>query len=336
MGAALKEKIDFVITWVDSKDAQWLSEKSKYSTAENKGNEVNRFRTWDNLQFWFRGVERFAPWVDRIHFVTFGHLPSWLNVNHHKLNIVRHEDYMPVECLPTFNSRSIEFYMHKIKDLGDKFVYFNDDMFIVSKIGQDSFFRNGKPCDEALLKSFYPNADYSRIIFNNLKVVNRHCNKNEAVCRNLSKWINYRYGLNACVNNILQLMHNKNDFSAIKDTHLPVAYTKSQFETVWNRFGDSIYETCKNKFRSLDDINHFVIRYWRLAQGDFYPEKIPGAYFGLSNLEECLAAAQAIVNKKTVMLCVNDVPSTGNYNKMKTIINDAFNKILPQKSKFEI
>ena len=31
-----------------------------------------RYRDWDLLRYWFRGVERFAPWVRRIHFVTWG------------------------------------------------------------------------------------------------------------------------------------------------------------------------------------------------------------------------------------------------------------------------
>lgn len=35
-----------------------------------------RYRDWDNLQYWFRGVEKFAPWVRKIHFVTWGHLRS--------------------------------------------------------------------------------------------------------------------------------------------------------------------------------------------------------------------------------------------------------------------
>ena len=35
--------IDFVVTWVD-------------------GNDPNvRFRDWDNMQYWFRAVEKFAP-----------------------------------------------------------------------------------------------------------------------------------------------------------------------------------------------------------------------------------------------------------------------------------
>ena len=56
--------IDFVIIWVDGNDKQWQAEKAKYDgkTVTNANSEV-RFRDWDNLQYWFRGVEKFAPWV---------------------------------------------------------------------------------------------------------------------------------------------------------------------------------------------------------------------------------------------------------------------------------
>jgi hypothetical protein len=333
----LSEKIDFVVTWVDGEDEQWLSEKSKYSATKNEDDGINRFRSWDNLRFWFRGVERFAPWVNRTHFVTCGQLPSWLNLNHPKLNIVKHEDYMPAECLPTFNSHAIEFYMHKIKDLSDNFVYFNDDTFIVSPVSPDSFFQNGKPCDMAVLNSFYPMEGVSQVIFNNIRLINEHFNKYDMVCSNLSNWINWRYGLKYCVKNAFQIIKNKKYFSAFADTHLGTAYTKLQFETVWDALGDIISETCRHKFRNKEDVNHFIIRYWRLVQGDFYPKRTAETFFMLINPEDCLSAADAIVSQKTDMLCLNDdVAKVEDYNKMITIINNAFSKILPEKSRFEI
>ena len=83
-------KIDFVITWVDGNDPKWLEEKNKYkNNSKNLSNTSNRFRDWDNLQYWFRAIEKFTPWVNRIHFVTYGHLPKWLNTNNSKLNVVK-------------------------------------------------------------------------------------------------------------------------------------------------------------------------------------------------------------------------------------------------------
>lgn len=132
--------IDFVIIWVDGNDKQWQAEKAKYDgkTVTNANSEV-RFRDWDNLQYWFRGVEKFAPWVNKIHFVTWGHLPKWLDTTNPKLNIVNHKDYIPSKYLPTFNSHTIELNLHRIEGLAEQFVYFNDDMFITAPTKPDDF-----------------------------------------------------------------------------------------------------------------------------------------------------------------------------------------------------
>jgi hypothetical protein len=37
------------------------------------------------------------------------------------------------DFLPTFNIRSIDAVLYKIKDLSEKFIYFNDDMFLIKK-----------------------------------------------------------------------------------------------------------------------------------------------------------------------------------------------------------
>ena len=91
--------IDFVITWVDGQDDVWRKQKASYSHTEEEDDSEERYRDWNLLQYWFRGVEEFTPWVRKIHFVTCGHLPTWLNTEHSKLHIVRHEDYIPKEFL---------------------------------------------------------------------------------------------------------------------------------------------------------------------------------------------------------------------------------------------
>ena len=100
-------KIDFVLAWVDGADKEWLAERRKYNPAKGADNSAARYRDWENLQYWFRGVEKFAPWVNRIYFVTCGHIPPWLNTSHPKLKLIRHSDYMKPEYLPTFNINSI-------------------------------------------------------------------------------------------------------------------------------------------------------------------------------------------------------------------------------------
>ena len=127
--------IDFVITWVDMNDPEWLEEFSRYRyDKHNTRNGVSEARFRDNgfLRYWFRGVEKFAPWVRKIHFIVNGRTPEWLDTSNPKLHIVRHADFIPAEFLPTFNSVVIERYMHHIPGLSDHFVYFNDDFYIIN------------------------------------------------------------------------------------------------------------------------------------------------------------------------------------------------------------
>ena len=142
------DKIDFVILWVDGSDEEWLKEKKKYKTDIDVADSIVRYRDWDNLQYWFRGIEKFTPWVNKIHFITWGHIPKWLNTKNPKLNIVNHKDYMKPEYLPSYNSTAIELSLGFLECLSEKFVYFNDDFFIINKCKKEDFFVNDLPCDE--------------------------------------------------------------------------------------------------------------------------------------------------------------------------------------------
>ena len=50
----MKEKIDFVITWVDGNDPMWLKEKKEYEIIPNKD---EMFELWNN------NTIRYRDWV---------------------------------------------------------------------------------------------------------------------------------------------------------------------------------------------------------------------------------------------------------------------------------
>jgi len=69
---------------VDGNDPKWRADKEKYNEFISKGdisNQENRYRDWDLLKYWFRGVKKYALWINKIHFVTYGHLPEWLDTS---------------------------------------------------------------------------------------------------------------------------------------------------------------------------------------------------------------------------------------------------------------
>ena len=138
-------KVDFVILWVDNNDPKWQKDFEYYSFKEKGIKSEIRFRSWDNLHYWFRGVEKFAPWVNNIFLITSGHLPNWLDTSKKNLKIIKHSDFIPETYLPTFSSPVIEMFVHKIENLSEHFVMFNDDFFIINHVNQERFFKNKLP-----------------------------------------------------------------------------------------------------------------------------------------------------------------------------------------------
>ena len=177
--------IDFVITWVDGTQKDWINNYNKYLPLNSsKKIDVSESRYRDNglLKYWFRSVEKFAPWVRKVHLITDNQKPIWLNEKCEKLNLVYHQDYIDTKFLPLFNSNAIELGMHKIKDLADNFVYFNDDFFLINKITPDYYFsRDGIVDDFATIENIIPHDDFGQILLNNEKALEKIIDKNKLI-----------------------------------------------------------------------------------------------------------------------------------------------------------
>mgnify|MGYP000949357810 FL=1 len=130
-------KIDFVVSWVDGNDPEWIAEKNKFSPGINKTFNTNiRYRDYGLFKYWFRSIEKYAPWVNKIYVVTSGQKPEWLNIHADKIVFVKHSDFIPEEYLPTFNSNAIELNLHRIKGLSENFVLFYDDMYLINDVAK--------------------------------------------------------------------------------------------------------------------------------------------------------------------------------------------------------
>lgn len=324
--------IDFVITWVDGNDPKWNEEKKSYQPEKNTDDSVVRYRDWDNLQYWFRAVEKYAPWVNKIHFVTSGHLPKWLNVNHPKLNIVKHTDYIPTEYLPTFSSHPIELNLHRIEGLAEQFVYFNDDTFLNAPVKPEDFFKNGKPVDRLILSAITPSEEVtSRVIFNCVRVINKYFSKKELVKKNLLTLTNPFYGKDL-MKTFLTMPFNM--FTGFQNDHLPIAYTKALFEEVWKAEYELLHQTSMRKFRNENDVSQWLFRYWNMAQGNISPcSSRHGKFFNITSNNDKLY--KAILNTKYKMLCCNDSDIDDDFEIQKQALIDIFEKKFPQKSGFE-
>ena len=328
--------IDFVITWVDMEDPKWKAEFSKYSgKKDNEKNGVSeaRFRDYGFLKYWFRGVEKFAPWVRKIHFVTSGQKPEWLDENNPKINLVSHKDYIPAEFLPTYNSVVIERYLHKIPGLAEHFVYFNDDFYIINNISTERFFKNGVPCDIAVFQYNPSWSQWYKRIKNNLKIINRHFDKKEVMARDHDKWFHKSYGSRARWNYLLK-PYGK--FITLRTPHNAQPYLKSTFEEVWAVAEKELTETSANRFRTVTDYTPELFRTWQICKGNFEPYNTYSDTKMFPLMIKPKQAIKAIYNQSYTLICLNDNVHIRNYAQVMENIKNAFESILPEKSSFEL
>ena len=325
--------IDFVIPWVDGGDPAWIKEKNRYAgrlTNEDDARDI-RFRDWETLKYWFRGVEKYAPWVRKVHFVTWGHLPEWMNTDHPKLHIVNHKDYIPEKYLPTFSSHVIELNMHRIPGLSSRFVYFNDDIFILRPISEQDFFVKGLPCDLCVANAITPRlGEFSPILLQTTSYINKHFNKKQDIRKNFDKWFSLKYG-KLLIRTLCLLPWTFH--TGFYNHHLAVAYRKETLEQVWKEEPEILDQTCSHRFRNDMDVNQYIFRYWRLASGDFVPHEILGKY---ENMGEDNSAIYSAINQQICkLLCINDRENKADFIAEKRKLAEAFDSIFPEISNFE-
>ena len=278
-------------------------------------------------------MEKFAPWVRKIHFVTCGQKPEWLDENNPKINLVNHKDYIPEQFLPTYNSVVIERYMHKIPDLAEHFVYFNDDFFIINKVGIERFFKNGLPCDIAVFQYNPSWSQWYKTLKNNLKIINQHFDKKEVMAHDHNKWFHESYGSKARLNYLLK-PYGK--FITLRTPHNAQPYLKSTFDEVWAVAEKELTETSANRFRSTNDYTPELFRTWQICRGNFEPYNtyVDTKMFPL--LIRSKQAIKAIYNQSYSLICLNDNVHIRNYAQVMEGLQEAFEYILPEKSSFEL
>lgn len=340
MGNGKKEYIDFVITWVDGADPEWQKEKKevlqKLGVTDQTDDRKERYRDWDSLKYWFRGVEQYAPWVRKIHFVTWGHVPEWLNTKHPKLHIVKHEEFIPKRFLPTFNSHVIEWNFHRIKGLAEHFVYFNDDMFLLKELKEEDFFQKGLPVDMLALQPDVANTEdevMPYIYLNNAMVLAKYFKKYENVKKQPGAYFHIGYPPMYFFYNLMEMAFPR--FTGFYTVHGPSPFQKSTYEELWNLEGELLEKVCSHPLRHKEDVNQYVLREYQKLTGRFIPKNVHKmcSYYDVGDDNE--AMIQKIQKSKTKVICINDSNQEIHFEHAKKEINEALEQRLHEKSLFE-
>ena len=134
--------VDYVFPYLDSSDIEWYEEYKQNAIKNNISISENnlRIQSYENLQYLLRCIAENIPWIRTIHMIVErpSQVPKWLDTS--KVHIVYHSDIIPKEYLPTYNSQTIEMFLHNINGLSEYFIYGNDDVFPISYCSFNDFF----------------------------------------------------------------------------------------------------------------------------------------------------------------------------------------------------
>jgi hypothetical protein len=110
---------------------------------------------------------------------------------------------------------------------------------------------------------------------------------------------------------------------------------KSSFEAVWQLESEALDTACRNKFRELNSINQYLIRYYQLCSGNFVPRRVDlGVCYDIGHNDE--AMYRDIRSGGHKLICVNDNADVQDFEATKARLIAAFQSVLPEKSSFEL
>jgi len=169
--------IDVVIMWVDGNDKNWQQKINKYSETTidfNDKEQSVRYNSIGEIDIAIKSIIKYAPFVRNVFLVTdnqkpinFDDLRLLASEKKIKLSIVDHtvifRDYE--EFLPCFNSRSIASVLHRIPDLSEHFLIFNDDTFLMRNTKISDFFIDGYPVLRGEWKKFYEDQVFRKLYY---------------------------------------------------------------------------------------------------------------------------------------------------------------------------
>ena len=334
-------QIDFVVTWLDPNDPEWQKSYATYSPNAKGDMSEARFRDMEIFKYWFRAVEQYAPWVRKVFLITNGKFPEWINKDNPKLVLVKHEDYMPQECLPTFNSCAIELHMHKIQGLSEYFVYFNDDMMLNAPVTPEYYFKNDLPCDinkeTCYNVPIYTVKDRFGIYMSmmaNIGIINRHFRRWDTVCQSPRRWFGLHLGLRGLM--MSGLLSRQRLFVGFSNFHSEQPYLKAVFDEVWEKEPEFMSASC-SRFREEITANPYIFRYWQFATNRFYPMKRNGRFFFLTEKRFLGEIEKTLADPSCASVCLNDTSlcPDEDYNIIKRNLQGMLEKKLPHKSSFE-
>lgn len=298
-------KVDLVYLWVDGSDEQWQEALKCYASKEknllNSSIDPCRFKDNDELKYSLRSVEHFATWINTIFIVTNGQVPKWLDTKNSRVKIINHNEIMPEEALPTFNSEAIETCLDRIPGLSEHFILANDDFFFLKKVDQSYFFsEEGIPIFRMVEHQWDSNLINS----------NTYC-----------------YNVLFSQNLVTQKLNIS--LSNMETTHSFMPITKTLFRECKECFKNEFYNTTIQRFRKPYSVQKTILAFYALGQKKGIlnlSKKTSGKVEDLCiNLTSIENAKKSLKKYRPKTFCLNDNEKTGRESKkIKSLLQEIY------------
>jgi hypothetical protein len=319
--------IDAVYLWVDGSDPAWQSIKEQYLQGISRNFELttrhttqnhadlstyasdsltdNRFIDNEELRYSLRSLVAYAPYIRHIYIITMDQRPAWLE-EHPMITIIDHtEIFKDPSNLPTFNSQALESNIHRIPDLSEYFIYFNDDVFLGTLTTPKDFFIDGKP-NVLFEKSLSPDGPplpeetaYRR------------------AWRNTNRFLN-------------QLFYEEPRYRL---AHAPFALRKSFMEAFDTAHPEIFAINSSHKFRSNDDYNvtNGLLQYYWKYRDAITSEPLSNMMISLRGdiyYKSNTKKLKKLVDERPLSFCIQDVMS-GDSQKTKLLLRKTLEFLYP-------
>ena len=297
--------IDYVVPMIFPDDLKW---RHDYATAngcfrDDRSALTNvRYRSWGTEHLLIQCVRKHLPWIRNVVILLArkSQVQRWMldeiaatrsGMPH--IRIVFHNEFMPQDVLPTFNSRAIEMYLHRIPDLAPYFLYGNDDMFPIAPMPVEDFYRDGLPCLHYRERPFNPERAFQVACMNGLNFVASHFDKHFD-----DHW--------------LRIGHNV------------VPMVKTTCELFWQRWPKQM-QASVTRFRLPKNFNQYIYSWHHILSGQYVDHRAPRTYLSVdADVNDIIQA----IRTADGLLCINDNNSVNDIANLAATIRSEIQKRL--------
>ncbi len=296
--------IDLIISYVNGSDSNWLRSFSK-ATGITTPSKV-RFRSWGTLKYLLRGIYEYMPFIRNVILVVASksQVPIWLNTS--EVRVVCHDEFIPTELLPTFNSCTIESYFWNISGLSDRVIYFNDDVFPINYMTEDDFFTG----------------DIPHIKFTSIE--------------NYSESSIFRAQCRSSIDMITDMLGKPRlpEGKVFRPYHISAAFNRKCFDAIGTQCKDAIFQRATN-LRQSKNVNQYIYSYYNYFTDGYEDRIVNYKYFAIheKSINEIM---DTILGDEYSMVCINDSDKIKDFNRLRYQLNSCFDQKFPTKCKYEI